>query len=1662
NSTASSIRIDGSFEDWQGVERTTKERNFGVPENIDIEEYATAETGKNVAFYAKVYGNLLAGDGRYIVEAPSENPVYVANQRETAIPNANGRDVAYVFVDTDNNPATGFKPSQNFAVGADKAIEIVGKNGKIEASRVLTFAGVVPPEWTWVIGESVASATNGKQVETMAGKNLLGIDKNYAVYFYMIDWQNMECKLENALRCENSRFSVSGLYLHSRTEVRTASAGMEPKGTPHGAMHINGNIEFAYYASNENWPGNGSQDNPYIIEGFEINANGGSFCIWIENTSVYFVVRSCNLYNATDMSHAPYGAGIALNNVRNGKIEGNVGNTSWYGIYLYGGSSSNTITGNNVSISMSAYGETDASLSVYAICVVSSDYNNITNNNVSCSATASASTSSDELSWVTAQANSYGIRIASSNCNNITNNSVYSSATASANAQFGTATATANSYGIHLSSSSDNNITSNNISSSATASSFITLDVSSATANSYGIYSTSSTNSIVDNNVSSSAATGAGWDGMITSIANSYGIYLTFSTGNYITNNCRMFGSATASAGGAETTTIANGYGLFLSSSSSNTIRGNNISGSTSNKNIGYGIYLESSSSSNTIMYNDIANNSYYGVYITSGSVDNSFHHNRFIRNNYAGKGVNGGCQAYDNVGSNSWNLTNPLEGNAWSNWNGRDWGSSSAYPIDGGKGASDWYPLRAIRGPIHIASNAEFTLENGVVAGSGTQSDPYIIANWEINGMGGSYCIWIEYTDAYFVIRNCNVYNAGGTFGAGILLAELKNGIIEYNKCNNSLCGLSISGSTGCKIIANDLINNPLFGVYINSCHNNNLSYNNISGSLVFGIDLFYSDNNMFYSNHIYNNNKGIYFERSCSNNLTFNTIYSNTDYGIDVRDSSVSNYIHHNNFTRNAGATRGINGACQAYDEVGVNYWYSPQTHEGNYWSNWDGKDWGTPSAYPIAGGVGASDWYPLGSSRHWPIHITNNAEFTPENGVVGGTGTQMNPYIIDGWEIDGMGGGYCIWIENTDAYFIIRNCTLYNATNLSTEPYGIGIALKHVQNGTVEESSISGNNEGVYFYSSKYNSILNNSIVDNLVGVDMMGSSQFNTVWDNNISNNSYYGIYSWASSNNQITYNRVCNNTNYGIYISGGSTGNYIYHNYFIGNNGASKGVSGNCQGFDSVGGNFWYNESAQEGNYWSNWDGNNWGTANAYPIDGSGGASDWYPLCPGRRGPLHINGDSEFANYAANEYWPGNGTSANPYVIEGYEINANGGAYCIWIENVTVFFIIRNCTFSNATNFGSVPNGAGIALNNVTHGVIDNSTCTNSRYGIYLYGGSSSNNITNNKVSGNTYDGIRLSYSTNNSIVNNNATGNGNGIYVSYSSNNTVANNNVSGNNNGIYLSSSIINNITSNNVSSNTNSGIYLSSSSNNYVITNNIRSNSNNYGIYLDMSSNANNIINNYATGSYYGIYIESSNANNIVTNNASGNLDTGIYLLCSNHNNIINNTASSNAYYGICLETSSYNDILTNSLFDNPTGIYLQYASCYNAILYNWLCNNANYGVYIASGSTNNHIHHNNFIGNNGASKGVSGNCQACDDVVGNFWYDNTAQEGNYWSNWDYNNWGDPEAYPIAGGAGASDRYPLGSPVVSEASQFVGLALLALGLFLVFGISRRNQRTF
>ncbi|MCD6383716.1 MAG: right-handed parallel beta-helix repeat-containing protein, partial [Thermoplasmata archaeon] len=77
---------------------------------------------------------------------------------------------------------------------------------------------------------------------------------------------------------------------------------------------------------------------------------------------------------------------------------------------------------------------------------------------------------------------------------------------------------------------------------------------------------------------------------------------------------------------------------------------------------------------------------------------------------------------------------------------------------------------------PIRIDGDSDFTSGNGVTGGNGTEGNPYVIANYTIDGRGGSYGIYIGNTSKYFVIRGCRVFNVTGsggeyTGGGGIVL---------------------------------------------------------------------------------------------------------------------------------------------------------------------------------------------------------------------------------------------------------------------------------------------------------------------------------------------------------------------------------------------------------------------------------------------------------------------------------------------------------------------------------------------------------------------------------------------------------------------------------------------------------------------------------------------------------------------------------------------------------------------------------------------------------------------------------------------------------------------------------------------------------------------------
>jgi len=93
------------------------------------------------------------------------------------------------------------------------------------------------------------------------------------------------------------------------------------RGTPHAPIRINSDGDFPGIAT----AGNGSAGNPWVIENFEIDGALSGNCIYVGNTTDYFIIQNCLLSNSSGLVSQPYisDAGIVLYNVQNGLIFNN-------------------------------------------------------------------------------------------------------------------------------------------------------------------------------------------------------------------------------------------------------------------------------------------------------------------------------------------------------------------------------------------------------------------------------------------------------------------------------------------------------------------------------------------------------------------------------------------------------------------------------------------------------------------------------------------------------------------------------------------------------------------------------------------------------------------------------------------------------------------------------------------------------------------------------------------------------------------------------------------------------------------------------------------------------------------------------------------------------------------------------------------------------------------------------------------------------------------------------------------------------------------------------------------------------------------------------------------------------------------------------------------
>ncbi len=567
--------------------------------------------------------------------------------------------------------------------------------------------------------------------------------------------------------------------------------------------------------------------------------------------------------------------------------------------------------------------------------------------------------------------------------------------------------------------------------------------------------------------------------------------------------------------------------------------------------------------------------------------------------------------------------------------------------------------PLESIR----INSNLDFITLG--FEGNGTKENPYKIEYLNIE-TSNDYGIFITDTTSFFVIQNvyvdasiygihirdiaegtaiirdnfCNYNNNPIWTSYGIIIKNSDQVTISNNTFKGNDIGVSISNSVSFSVINNTCTSNDLTGLYFSETSDGIIANNSCVGDYREGIRIANKATNitlennacsscgiditldslddyrsLFISNNTVNN-KPFRFEIDLNNtNISdasgeiilvncFNITISNQEMsGISKAISVV-----------NCSQCAVINNTCSYIRDTAIELLYSPMTivEKNNCFKN---------SIYGIA---------VIESST---CSITNNSFEENRYGLFVGSSDEC---LITNNSFER--NSYGLYIYYSDESSIICNsfeennyglrvcdCNsskmLQNSIDIS---YFSGISLMNTEHTQIANNLVNiSSDTGISLYLCSFSVISDNNIsnceraglyLSHINNVSIFGNSISNnedsgfflrSAVSVNISNNEIIycknGIEAYRSYNISIIYNLFENNSYYGVSLEY-SHNNSIHHNRFINNN-----LGGSSQAYDNEIDNLWFDSLAEEGNYWSVWNGRE-----RYKIDGEK-VYDKFPL-----------------------------------------------------------------------------------------------------------------------------------------------------------------------------------------------------------------------------------------------------------------------------------------------------------------------------------------------------------------------------------------------------------------------------------------------------------------
>ena len=141
--------------------------------------------------------------------------------------------------------------------------------------------------------------------------------------------QNQQAGNRKLRRCFVIFLFMSSLVLLTSLTTPKASAYED-----HSPIEIGSNTQFDE-AHGVNGGGSGTEEDPYIIENWAIDASS-THGIYIHDTTMYYIIRNCLIENSYGTSHNGIRLGDGSGSERNGRIENCVLDNNSTAIYLYG------------------------------------------------------------------------------------------------------------------------------------------------------------------------------------------------------------------------------------------------------------------------------------------------------------------------------------------------------------------------------------------------------------------------------------------------------------------------------------------------------------------------------------------------------------------------------------------------------------------------------------------------------------------------------------------------------------------------------------------------------------------------------------------------------------------------------------------------------------------------------------------------------------------------------------------------------------------------------------------------------------------------------------------------------------------------------------------------------------------------------------------------------------------------------------------------------------------------------------------------------------------------------------------------------------------------------------------------------------------------------